>query len=183
MAQLLDNHGPMVWHTVYRLVNHDADARECYQETFIAAWRTSQTQKIASWPALLKKIATNKAIDKLRERHRRQQHIQAIAINTQDSSDSDVLKKTRHSNREPSPQQAAEASELAEQLRRALPKLPDSQRTAFVLSCLEQHSNEEVAQQLGTTLKNVRVLVHRARARLRTLLEHQPSVPLVETTP
>lgn len=168
MAQLLDTHGPLVWQTVYRLVNHDADARECYQETFMSAWQMSQTQAIHSWPALLKKVATNKALDKLRERYRRQKN----------QTKHTAKHRTSHY---PPPEQAAEANELADRLRDALPKLPANQRAAFVLSCLEHHPNDEVAKQLNTTISNTRLLVHRARVRLRELLENRPNASLVET--
>ena len=37
----MDAHGGVVWQTVYRIVGRDADAADCFQETFIAAMRVA----------------------------------------------------------------------------------------------------------------------------------------------
>ena len=39
LEAIVDAHSDVVWRTVYRLVNHYDDARDCYQETFLAAVR------------------------------------------------------------------------------------------------------------------------------------------------
>ncbi len=51
-------HGDAVWRTVYRLLDHHADAQDCYQETFLAAWRFAQREPVAEWRPFLVSLAT-----------------------------------------------------------------------------------------------------------------------------
>src|SRR5580765_4898076 len=69
-SQLLEAHGRIVWRTVYRLVNDEAEAADCFQETFVAALKYSRSHAIRNWPGMLKRLATAKAIDHLRRRGR-----------------------------------------------------------------------------------------------------------------
>ena len=69
------------------------------------------------------------------------------------------------------PSAEAQATELAERLRHALAELPPQQAQAFCLHCLEGESYEAASEQLGVSVNHVGVLIHRARARLRELLD------------
>ena len=62
-------HSAAVWRTAYRLLNHRDDALDCHQETFLAALRLQRTD-VRHWRGLLLRIATQKAIDRLRQRYR-----------------------------------------------------------------------------------------------------------------
>src|SRR5262245_35128872 len=75
---ILAEHGERVWRTVYRLLEHHADALDCYQETFLAALRLVDRQEVADWPSLLVSLATRRAMNRLRQRYRF--HGQAISI-------------------------------------------------------------------------------------------------------
>lgn len=59
------------------------------------------------------------------------------------------------------------AAELAQRACALLAELPDTQRQVLVLRDVEGMPAEEVAELLGITDGNQRVLLHRARARLR----------------
>ena len=69
-SEILAKHGPQVWRTTYRILRHHADAYDCYQETFLAAWQLGQLRQITDWGPLLTCLATRKAIDRLRQRGR-----------------------------------------------------------------------------------------------------------------
>jgi len=62
------------------------------------------------------------------------------------------------------------AAELAARVHSFLPQLPDAQRQVVVLRDIEHVSADEVATLLGVSDGNQRVLLHRGRARLRSLL-------------
>ena len=51
---ILAEHGPTVWRTIYRLLDHHADALDCYQETLLAAWRFAANCRtaITSWASV-----------------------------------------------------------------------------------------------------------------------------------
>ncbi len=58
-----------------------------------------------------------------------------------------------------------------EQLKRALDSLPQAQRAVVVLRDIEGLASDEVCNVLELSETNQRVLLHRARTKLRTLLE------------
>jgi RNA polymerase sigma-70 factor (ECF subfamily) len=149
--------GPTVWRIVYRLLNNRADADECFQETFLAALEVSQREKVENWRALLQRLASARAIDRLRERCRRRCREQ--------TADWNVL-----AGNEPPPSQGAEEAELAQRLRDALAQIPAQQAEVFCLHGLEGWSYQEIAEQLSLSINLVGVLLHRARKRLRELL-------------
>ena len=68
---LIKREGAAVWRTVYRIVRNQADAEECFQETFLAAVEVADRQRVENWPGLLQRLATARSIDRLRRRVRR----------------------------------------------------------------------------------------------------------------
>jgi len=150
--------GPAVWRAAYRLLGNTADADECFQEAFAAALQISQrNDPVRNWRALLIRLSTAKAIDRLRQR---------ISRKTREVPGVDVcaLSDDRRNSR---PTDRAEQAELSARLRDALTHLPPKQADVFCLHCLEGFSYREVAGQLETSVDEVGVLLHRARAALK----------------
>jgi RNA polymerase sigma-70 factor (ECF subfamily) len=163
-SQVVQQHGPMVWRTAQRLVNNEADASDCFQRTFLAALELERTQPVRNWPALLKRLATARALECLRQRRREAGRRAALP----EGSVAD--------RREVGPVQAAEAGELAGHLREALAGLDAQQAQVFCLACLEGFSYQQIADQLGVTVNYVGVLLHRARSGLQQRLQaHGPA--------
>jgi RNA polymerase sigma-70 factor (ECF subfamily) len=69
------------------------------------------------------------------------------------------------------PEESAWTAELKTRLLTAIDALPDAQRQVLVLRDVEGLSGEEVCNVLGLSDTNQRVLLHRARSKLRGLLE------------
>src|SRR5436190_208510 len=135
---ILRRDGPTVWRTAWRVLGRSADADECFQETFVAALDYArQGRAVQNWRALLQRIATTRAIDRLRQRVRRQ--------NREDLLDPD------HDHPSPTrlPHEQLESAELSATLRRALARLPDGQAEAFCLFHLEDWSYREIAESLS----------------------------------
>ena len=169
---ILRDHGPAVWRTAYRLLGNRADADECFQETFAGAVQFTRKNPapIQKWSALLVRLATARAVDRLRQRVRRSSR-EVPGVDLQALLDP-------HPNSRP--HERAEATELSARLRMALAQLPPKQADAFCLHCLEGWSYREVAEHLSTSTDDVGVLLHRARAGLReriTLILSQEAVP------
>lgn len=151
--QLLKAHGERVWRAIYRLLNHAADAQDCYQETFLAAYRLADHSQVRDWSSLLVTIATRKAMDRLRQRYQEK----ALQRNLRDAK----LPSPEHS-----PDARSREEELMENLRSAMLALPGKQAEVFWLSCLEGFSPSQIAERLQIDSGEVRVLLHRARTAL-----------------
>jgi RNA polymerase sigma-70 factor (ECF subfamily) len=163
-SQIVRQHGPLVWTTVYRLLRHDADAADCFQRTFLSALVLSRTQPVRNWPGLLRRLGTQRALELLRQRLRQAQRLRPLLAEIEVSSDT------------PEPDQAAVVRELSEHLREALAELDARQAQVFCMICLDGQSYAETADELGLTISNVGVLLSRARLGLRDRLRgHEPA--------
>jgi len=151
-------HGPAVWRTAYRLLGNADDAEECLQDVFLSAWEFSRRDRIRHWPAFLKQLATRRALDRLRQRARHTELVGHPDRWTVPPSDCNE------------PLAAAQAGELGERLRIALTELPPQQAQAFCLCCIEGVKYRQAASVMDVKTNAIKVLVHRARTRLRELL-------------
>src|SRR5438105_2106575 len=136
---ILAAHGSMVWRTVYRLLDHQADALDCYQETFLTAFQFSNREKVADWASFLAGVATRRAVDRLRQRYRSRSRAVPMDHVAEPSSDADC------------PLAQARASELMDRVREGLAELPERQAEVFWLSCLEGRSHEQIAELMQVT--------------------------------
>jgi RNA polymerase sigma-70 factor, ECF subfamily len=157
-SQIVREHGPMVWRTVHRLVNHETDAADCFQCTFMSALELSRAEAIRNWAGLLKRLATARALDCLRRRQREWNRWTTLRQGLP------IDRKTL------GPTEAAQTGELADHLRQALTELDDRQAQVFCLACLEGWRYEEIAQHLDLTVNHVGVLLSRARVHLQEKL-------------
>ena len=151
---ILRDHGPLVWRTAYRLLNHHADASDCFQRTFLAAVEWSEREAVRNWPAVLRRLATARALEMLRTRYRegRSEPMSDVADRTLDPLD------------------FAAHGELADRLRVALADIDPVQAQVFYLIGVDGVSNRDAADELGLTANHVGVLLHRARQALRAKL-------------
>ena len=165
-ATIIEQHGPDVWRTAYRLLTDRDEASDCYQETFLQAVEYAGGHSVENWAGVLRRIATARALDRLRRRYRRP---------TEPLGDIPPLDE-----REPSPDEPAQLREWMDQLRAALTQLPESQAEAFWLCEVELLGRDDVARQLDASPKQVAVWLHRAKRKLRKLLARQGIEKAVE---
>lgn len=71
----------------------------------------------------------------------------------------------------PTPENAALSAELRTLLSRVIARLPARQRAVLVLRDVQGYSSQEVCDLLDLSAENQRVLLHRARAKARAILE------------
>ena len=69
------------------------------------------------------------------------------------------------------PERLAQAAQTRALLERAIADLPEAMRAVIVLRDVEGLETDEICNLLGVTVSNQRVLLHRARARVRLALE------------
>lgn len=156
--EVVREYGPVVWRTAYRLLGNEPDAADCFQNTFLAAVELAAAEVVRHWPAALKRIATTRALDQLRRRHRTAGRLAQLP--DQPPADPSAA----------DPADLICGGELAAALRVALAEIDPQQAEVFCLVCLEELSNTDAAAQLGITANHAGVLLHRARAALRERL-------------
>lgn len=71
-----------------------------------------------------------------------------------------------------SPEALLSQEEFLRCIEKTLAHLPDHQRAALILRDQEEMPLEEICNILSVTASNIRVLIHRARMRLYTMVEH-----------
>jgi RNA polymerase sigma factor (sigma-70 family) len=154
---IIEEHGPSVWQTAYRLLGNRADAADCFQETFVSALEVCRRQRVRNFSALLIRLATARAIDQLRQRFR-QRNVNSCDLPAAHSTN-------------PGPVQVAQQHKLAAGLCELLGKLPAREAQAFCLRYLNDMSYRQIANELGIKTNAAGVLLHRAKARLRECFE------------
>ena len=159
---LFERYAPMLLRMARRRLSSDEEAREVVQQTFFqlnsARNDFRQGAKLRPWVVT---IAMNLVREHYRKRGRRKEAPLDAAIHTVGVEHKDGL----------------EAKERAAQLRAALDKLPESQRTVVELHWLQELSFAEVARIVGANEGAVRVRAHRAYKKLKEILEPELERP------
>lgn len=140
-----------------RLVGDFDLAADAVQHAFLKLCEQSQATldgRIAPW---LFRVCRNKALDHLRHADRQRAVGDAVAV---------TATHLHHGAAAIDPAEAAEARDLASQIRMLVKDLPGPQREAIDLWC-EGFTHKEIAGITGRTEGHVRVLVHRGLTALR----------------
>ncbi|NQT12869.1 MAG: sigma-70 family RNA polymerase sigma factor [Planctomycetes bacterium] len=152
--QIVDEHGPLVLRLTRRILGPATDAEDVAQEVFLEVFQLSRRQDIRNWAGLFRRVATHRALDRLRRR-RKTETLHNLDI--PDGSDG--------------PLKTAVAGELAERLRKAIKELSDRQAEVFSLRYFDNRSYDQIAEILGIKPSAVSTALHKARVRLQSLLE------------
>jgi RNA polymerase sigma-70 factor, ECF subfamily len=162
-------HMPRMLRVARRFLMNEEDARDAVQDAFVSAFRSMGSFEgnamLATW---LHRIVVNASLVKLRTRRRHpEEDIEALLPRfAEDGHQSEASIAWS----EPA-DSAIERAELANQVRVAIEKLPETYRVVLLLRDIEELSPQEVAEMLGITTNAVKVRLHRARQALRTLLD------------
>jgi len=144
--------GPAVFRAAWRILGQSADAEDVTQEVFLEAFRLERSGSVRSWPAMLRRMAVCRALDRLRRRR--------PAVSIDDRSPSSCA----------GPEADAIAAELAARVSEAIGQLPEREAEVFCLRYFEDLSNQEIADSLGIQAGAVAAALHKARAKLESSL-------------
>jgi RNA polymerase sigma-70 factor (ECF subfamily) len=156
LLALLEQFGPGLYALLTRLTLREEVAEELMQELFLKLHGAKDQGRIECWYAYARRTAINLAFDW----RRRQALRRACAL--------DVLSERASETDGPLGQLIA--SEEFEQVLAAVGRLHGASREVFVLRYIQQSSYEEIAEQLGRTVHQVRALCFRALSTLRAVL-------------
>ena len=141
------SHARGLWAYVYRVTGHAADADDIVQEAFLRLLRAGpDTGEAEPRRRFLYRVAGNLIIDRWR-------------------------RKTRDEQTPPTPgPPAVVAPEPDDDVARTFAALAARDRALLWLAYVEEESHEEIAASLGVGKRSVKVLLFRAKKRLRELL-------------
>jgi RNA polymerase sigma-70 factor (ECF subfamily) len=155
------NHYERVKKFIFALVKDEWVADDLIQETFIKVQQNlsqlREESKISSW---IFRIAYNLCQDHFRK-------LSQTAKNNQiPIGKSEILK-------EPLFHKEFEQHQMGACVQEKIRLLPESYRTVLILFDLMELSHQEIAEIIGISVENVKVRLHRARKRLKTILEEE----------
>lgn len=155
-SKLVTRHQATIVAQMWRFSRDRTVMEELTHEVFVEAWLSlSKYRAQAPFEHWLRRIAIRVGYRfwkrQARERHRGVQSLQ----------DSDFAAAA----------ETSDARDAGEQVHRVLAQLPPRDRLVLMLLYLDQCSVEEVAERIGWTRTMVRVQAHRARKKLKALLE------------
>ena len=156
---LYRQHASRLYNLAYRMVGNAADAEDLLQEIFLLAHRKLGSFKgqsaLGTW---LYRLATNLCLD----------HLRSKAARTAQATSS--IDEESPSGRRYEPAAPAVQPAISVDLERAIARLPEGCRAAFVLHDVEGLEHREVAEVLGIAEGTSKSQVHKARQRLREWL-------------
>ncbi len=155
---LFEKYGPQMVGYCNHFVKDLARAEELAQDAFLRLHQSAaRYQPTARFKTYLYRIASNLCLNELR----RAEHDARRDLGRDEGevagSELDALVATGAS-----PEETASAAALGRAVEAVLARLPEKQRTAFVLARFEGMSYDEIADVLETTVSAVKSLVHRA---------------------
>lgn len=168
LSQLVAEHTGTLLRGAMAMGFSQADAEELVQESFVAYLKArDRFEGRSSVKTFLFGILYNKGAELSRKKKREAglEDIEAVFDSHFDGAGHWLATLPK------GPEEEALSKELADVIAACAEKLSVEQRTAFYLKEVEGTSPEEVRNVLGVSDTNLRVLLYRARLRLRECLE------------
>ncbi len=157
-AMLYERYSERVYNTALSFTKNEEEAEEITQETFVKVYKKVLTFRMeSSLNTWIYRIAVNTSLNYLKKRKRFLFFKNSLSpTQTIDFEHPGVL---------------LENKENAAALYKVLDRLPTNQKTAFILSYIEELPRQEVADIMETSLKAVESLLQRAKRNMRSELE------------
>jgi RNA polymerase sigma-70 factor (ECF subfamily) len=156
LVELYQRHRDSLFRHAYRMLRQEAAAQDVVQEAFTRAIASMpRTREQLYFKAWVFRIATNLCLRELTQRQR--------LLDGAPSGDLDDLQAPEDPS---SPLEVHRRGEIRTLVERALSRIPDRYRQILVLREVDELSYEELSQVLELGEANVKVTLHRARARL-----------------
>jgi RNA polymerase sigma-70 factor (ECF subfamily) len=161
-------HAPRVYRLALRLLGGTADAEDVTQDVLLQVVRKLGTfrgeAELTTW---LHRVTVNAALVHRRRRAprlAREVHVPSEGLADRGRPDAGVP------SRDPLPEKQLLDGELERQIERAIARLPEKYRDAFVLAEVEKLPSAQIGELLGLSAAALKSRLHRARLLLRDAL-------------
>jgi RNA polymerase sigma-70 factor (ECF subfamily) len=159
--KLIEITSPFAYSVAFRMLGDDDQAKDVVQETMVTIWQKIKKIRSAEvYRTWTYRIVINKCYDQLRKRKR----------NPEFSADDHTWEQISNSIAE-IPSSELENSENARIINLLTDKLSPKQKAVFVLSEIEQLSNDEISGITGLSKSGVKANLHYARKKISELLD------------
>ncbi|MEO8075829.1 MAG: sigma-70 family RNA polymerase sigma factor, partial [Acidobacteriota bacterium] len=166
-AELVSRHQRRATRIAYHYLRDAAEADEAVQDAFVKAYaHLASFREELPFEVWFTRILINGCLDRIKARTRRERWIAPMP----DGPGGERDFAERMAGGGPSPEDQLLSRERRAVLGQALAKLPDRQRSVFMLSHYEGCTSREVSVLTGLNESTVRVHLFRAIRKLRTLL-------------
>jgi RNA polymerase sigma-70 factor, ECF subfamily len=162
--RLYQLHNRRVYSLCLRMVGNTAEAEDLTQEAFLQLFRKVSTFRGESaFSTWLHRLAVNVVLMKLRKKSGTESSLEQI---TEPDEDSGGPRRDFGA-----PDLRLSGSIDRVNLQRAIDQLPPGYRTVFVLHDVQGYEHNEIAGIMGCSIGNSKSQLHKARMRLRELLQ------------
>jgi RNA polymerase sigma-70 factor (ECF subfamily) len=166
-AELVGRHQRRASRIAFHYMRDAAEADEAVQDAFVKAYsHLASFREELPFEVWFTRILINGCLDRIKARTRRERWIAPMPEGP--GGERDFAERTP--GRGPSPEDQLMARERRRELAAALARLPERQRSVFMLSHYEGCTSREVSALTGLNESTVRVHLFRAIRKLRTLL-------------
>jgi RNA polymerase sigma-70 factor, ECF subfamily len=157
-------HGRRVYALCLRMVNNPADAEDLMQEAFLQLFRKIGTFRGESaFSTWLHRMTVNVVLMRLRKKSL---PVASLEETTEPDEDTGGPRKDIGA-----PDLSLSGAVDRVNLQRSVEKLPPGYRTVFVLHDVQGYEHNEIAHIMGCSVGNSKSQLHKARTRLRDLLQ------------
>jgi RNA polymerase sigma-70 factor (ECF subfamily) len=161
---IVEQYNERIFLLVRGYVHQIEDAEDVTQETFLQAFISLGDFKgNSAFSTWLYRIAVNTSYSYLRKKNKRSVF---SYYETKISSLAEHLQTNRNDN----PQKQLSSKQTEEQIFKEIDKLPTKQRTAFILSRIQDMSQKEIAEVMSLSAHAVESLIQRAKKQLKIKL-------------
>ncbi len=151
-TEIFNRYSSRIYAYCRRFLGEREEALDVFQETFIKFHQSvSKDRVMTNLPGFLLTIARNLCMN-VKRKERADISYEDYMVGNDDEVKNDK-------------------NELLDLIKKALKQLPDDYREAFVLREYEGLSYQEIAKMTNTTITNVKVRIHRAKQKIRDVLQ------------
>ncbi len=159
--KLIEQTSPFAYSVAFRMLGDDDLAKDVVQETMVTIWiKLKGIRSAEVYKTWIYRIVVNKCYDQLRKRKRNpefnadEKTWALIADRIADLPSSDM-----------------ELNEISQIINLLTGKLSPKQKAIFILSEMEQMSNDEISEITGMSKSGIKANLHYARKRISEMIE------------
>ena len=171
---LVRSYGPLVMSVAVRYLKSEAEADDCFQDTFVAVFQSiDKFENRSSLRHWVRGITIKQCLMRLRTSKRRREDSIDHLLPVFDEHGSRIDTAGPHERSHIA--EILDGDRLRQVVREHIGRLPDDYRLVVLLRDIDGYSTRETASILGTSAGAVKVRLHRARSALKEMLQ-----PLME---